>query len=287
MDITFNSINVDNYNLDTTLNSGQVFCWTNNNGIWFGATVDGLIILKQSKPNEILWQTYPQSDNFTLLHRYLRLDFDFGKFIDSAQNDSYLSIALTKFPGLRLVSQNTYEAIISFVVSAFKNIPAIKQSIQILSRMYGEKVNVNGNTYHLFPKLERIAEAKIEDLRKSKIGYRAEYISATAKNILYNNISFIDQSESETRKTLLSLKGIGNKVADCVMCYSLGFDNVTPLDVWGQRVLTKYYKLEEKMSYSKMREWTQSKFTEYTAWAGQYLFELVRKSKDDLNNIYH
>lgn len=276
---TFNSINVTNFDLDKTLTSGQFFVWEKSNEYWVGATIDGLIVLLQPNEHTILWQTYPENNNLSLVTRYLRLDFDIDPLAIALSKDAYTKKAYDKYRGLRLLRQNVHEATISFIVSANNNIPAIRKSIKKLSTMCNRSVLFQNKEYYLFPKISAIAELSIEELKTCSFGYRAKYIKESAARLITWNLeNFTRENEATIRNDLLTLPGVGNKVADCVLCYALGFDNVTPLDVWGQRILTQYYDIDPKLSYEKMRNWTQEKFFGYAAWAGQYLFEYIRNS---------
>jgi N-glycosylase/DNA lyase len=278
--MTLNTLEVENYNLDSTLTSGQSFVWRKENDLWFGSTIDGLIVLKQENPETILWQTFPAKDNLELVKRYLRTDFDYSSFLSKVQNDLIVQNAIKNYPGLRIMQQNFFETVISFIISANNNITSIRNNIRKLSILFGEKVSLEGNEYYLFPKLENIAESTIEQLRSCSLGYRSEYVKTTAITLSdageWFKIAKLD--EDTTRNELLKLKGVGEKVADCILCYSLGFDNVTPLDVWGHRVLTNYYKVDSTKSYKQMRDWYQSNFYNLAAWVGQYLFEEIRNS---------
>jgi N-glycosylase/DNA lyase len=286
--LLMNFIEVENYNLDLTLNSGQVFVWKKIDDFWYGSTVNGVIKLQQSQVqngglNEkkgIFWQTYPEKDNAEFIKEYLRLDDDYKIITQKIGQDVHVHKALQKFNGLRLLKQNFNETVISYIISTNKNIPAIKSSIAKLSEIYGQRLKVDGIEFFTFPNIEKLAEAKLEDLKISSIGYRAPYVLHTAQALASKNLNrdsdFQKMSEIQAREGLLKFMGVGPKVADCVLVYSLGFDNVTPLDRWGQRFLAQYYGLDPKLSYKEMRKWVQENFNGLAAWAGQYLFEMIR-----------
>lgn len=286
-----NFIEIENYDLDLTLNSGQVFVWKKIGDFWYGSTVNGVIKLhqlpRQSAVQDgkrgIYWQTYPEKDNEKLVRQYLRLDDDYDQIVKAIQHDKHVNLALGKYQGLRLLKQDFNETIISFIISANKNVPAIKSSIDKLSRLYGSMLKVDGLDFYTFPLVEKIAEADLSDLKSTSIGYRVPYVLDTAKVLALKDRnaenSIVNLSESEAREELLELMGVGPKVADCVLVYSLGFDNVTPLDRWGQRFLAQYYGLDPKLSYKEMRNWVQKNFNGFAAWAGQYLFEMIRNSE--------
>lgn len=276
-----NRIDIKNYDLDKTLSSGQTFVWEKEENEWIGKTTDSLIVLKQNNINEILWQTYPRKNNINLVNKYLRIDYEYEKFINKNFNDKYVEYAKNKYKGLRLLHQNFFETIISFIISTNKNIPAIKSSIQKLSKLYGKEVEYNNNKYHLFPSIKELSKANINDLKSTSIGYRADYIKETAKILLNNNIlnNTDKYTLQEIREELMKLKGVGDKVADCSLCYGLAIDTITPIDVWNRRVLEQYYNIRPNTSYKILREWIYNKFNIYTNILGQYLFEYIRENQ--------
>lgn len=275
-----NKTELHNYNLSLTLQSGQTFVWDFIDGYYYGFTTNSVIKLKQVKDN-LYWQTFPESDNWKLVKNYLRLDTDYTTILQRINKDKYLNSAIKHFPNLRLLRQDFNETVIAFILSARKNIKAVKGSLRELSKIFGEKVTVDNMVFYTFPKLENLASATLAELKDAKIGYRARFIKVTAKEIFTKNLqkTISALSEEDARSELKKLSGVGDKVADCVLLYSLGFDNAVPLDVWGQRFLTSYYGLDPKLPYAKMREWIRDYFEGFAGWAGQYLFEYIRNLK--------
>lgn len=276
--LMFNKIKIEDYNLDATLSSGQCFVWKKDGKLWYGSTSQGLIIVGQEGKNTLLWQTYPQSDNWELVKQYFRFDFDYQQFLNLYPEDEYIQKSIEKYSGLRLLKQDFVETTISYIIATNKNIPAIKKSIEKLSFLLGNKIILNNKEYYTFPTIERIAEAKCDLLKSCSFGYRVPYLNETSRVLLNSNISDWGMDEDYDRERLLKLKGVGNKVADCVLVFGLGYDNVTPLDVWGKRSLVDYYGLDPTMNYKVMREWTKTHFKGYASWAGQYLFEYIRNN---------
>jgi len=278
--LVLNKIQVEDYNLDYTLSSGQCFVWKKDGKLWYGSTSQGLIVVGQEGKDTILWQTYPQSDNWELINKYFRIDFDYDKFVNLYPNDEYIQKSIVKYPGLRLLKQDFVEMVISYIIATNKNIPAIKKSIEKMSFHLGNKIIVNNKEYYTFPTLPRIFEATYDLLKTCSFGYRVPYIKETSSALLRTDLTDWGIDEDYDRARLLNFKGVGNKVADCVLVFGLGYDNVTPLDVWGKRSLTNYYGLDPKMNYQMMREWTKMKFNGFASWAGQYLFEMIRNESD-------
>jgi N-glycosylase/DNA lyase len=118
----------------------------------------------------------------------------------------------------------------------------------------------------------------LNELLKCKLGFHAKYLKGVAQSLIDSDLArrIYDMEEDKARKELVKLHGVGNKIADCVLIYSLGFDNVTPLDVWGKRICTDIYNCNPKMKYEEMRAWIDKYFEGYAGWAGQFLFEYIR-----------
>ena len=277
-----NKLLLPDYDLNMTLLSGQSFSWDFEDDFYWGFTKDKGIKLKMDVETchgkSLLWQTYPEKDNIDFLKTYLRLKVNYPKIIKKIQKDNYIKSAIKKYPDLRLLKQDFEETLLSFLVSANNNIKSIRKIIRSMNRKFGKTVNIDGRKIFLFPKTEVIAEAKLEDLLECKLGFRAKYLKGAAKYLIENGLSkkIGQMSETQARSTLLGIKGVGEKIADCVLVFGLGFDNVTPLDVWGKRAFTKFYKLNPKMKYDKMRNWISNYFEGYAGWAGQFLYEYVR-----------
>ena len=147
-----------------------------------------------------------------------------------------------------------------------------------MNRKFGKAIKINGRKIFLFPKTEVIADAKLEDLLECKLGFRAKYLKGAAKHLIEKDFpkKIGKMAETDARNSLLEINGVGEKIADCVLVFGLGFDNVTPLDVWEKRAFTKFYKLNPKMKYEEMQMWAGNYFEGYAGWAGQFLYEYVR-----------
>ncbi len=283
-----NKLSLQNYNLHKTLLGGQAFTWDwdQHEHTFWGTMQDKLIQIKipdseQNKPipKFIYWQTYPKKDDGEFVNNYLRLNDNYSQIIKSISKDEYVSQSIDYNPGLRLLNQDFEQTLLSYTLASVKSISSIRQSIKLLSKKLGEKIRVKGKTYHLFPKAEVIAKASDSDLKQTKIGFRSKYLKSAASFLLENSlIEENNLTQQQVIERLKSIHGVGDKIADCVMCYSLGYDNITPVDVWGKRYLVEYYGLDPKSSYKEMRSWIEDYFGEYGAWAGQFLFEYIREN---------
>ena len=272
-----NKIPLQNYDLKTTLLGGQAFNFDPDGEYYWGFTQDKVIKLKEEE-GMLYWQTYPENDNYEFLKNYLRLDADYHEILKKIQKDKYIKAAIKKYPNLRLLNQDFEQTLLSFLISPNNNIKSIRKIIRALSKRFGKQVDINNKKIHLFPKTEVIAEAKLKDLLKCKLGFHAKFIKAAANYLIKKDLltKIKKLSEQDARSSLTEIKGVGNKIADCVLVFSLGFDNVTPLDIWGKRVLTRFYRVNPKIKYEEMRNWIDNYFKGYAGWAGQFLYEYIR-----------
>lgn len=274
-----NQISLKQYDLNMTLLGGQAFNWDfdPNEQCYWGFTQDKIIRFKKEK-DRLFWQTYPENNSHSFIKSYLRLNVDYSKIIKKIQKDKYIKAAIKHNPGIRLLKQDFDQTLLSFLISSNNNIRSIRKIVRSLCNKFGKEVNISRNKFYLFPDTKTIAEAKPESLLECKLGFRAKYLKAAAKHILETNLDkkIHYMNEQNARNSLINISGVGDKIADCILVFSLGFDNITPLDVWGKRFLTKYYKLSPKMKYVDMRGWVDNYFEGYAGWAGQFLYEYIR-----------
>lgn len=282
-----NKLYLPNFNFEKTLLGGQAFDWEmesiGEDKVFYGTTQSRLVKLVVPRDyykgkNEVMWQTYPETDDAGFIKSYLRIDEDYKKILKNINKDEHIKMAIANSPSLRLLSQGFDQTTLSFIISSFNSIKSIRTRINKMKKDLGEKVEVDGQAFYLFPKTEVIADARVDLLMSHSLGYRAKYIKEAANILLRENLAakVKDMDEESTRKELLKLPGVGDKVADCIMVFSLKYDNLTPLDVWGKRVFTDLYGLDPKMKYSDVRKWLNDYFDGYAAWAGQFLFEWYR-----------
>jgi N-glycosylase/DNA lyase len=275
-----NYLELLNYDLEQTLLGGQAFSWYKNaEGYYIGTTEKVAFKLKHQN-NLLVWQTYPELDNFKYLRKYIRYDVDYPNIVKTIAKDKYINKAIEAYPNLRLLQQDLYQTIISFIISTNNNLSSIKGTVARISKAYGKEVIVDNEKVHLFPSIEALAAASLEDLQKLKLGYRAKYVKESAQMLLTMDLELkvAVLSEEELVNELLKLPGVGRKVVDCILLFGLANDTVTPIDVWGYRILSEYYGLNVKTSYNKLRQWLKDYFEGYAGWAGQFLFEYIRNN---------
>ena len=218
---------------------------------------------------------------------YFDLDRNYEEIKEKLSNiDEYLAESIKYGEGIRILNQDLWEMIISFIVSANNNIPRIKGIIDRMSQKYGDKIEFRGKAYYTFPTIEALSTASIEDLRTLGLGFRDKYIYETTKKIKNGDVNLEEmKNESDTtkiRNQLLTLSGVGPKVADCILLFStLKRFDVFPIDVWVRRVMNDLYihnPDEGKVNKKEIEQLARAKFGKLEGIAQQYLFYWKREN---------
>ena len=276
-----NKLYYPNFNHKVTLLGGQSFSWDIVNideNMYLGWT-DKYVVVIRVVGDYIYWQTYPSLNSESVISRYFRVGVDSVHIENIIGKDEHVKLAITKFSGIKILKQPLNLTILSFIISANNNIKAIRRSVRILSNMFGDVVEVPVlGKITLFPTVEALAKASIDDIRKAKVGFRAKYLKETSEILLYSGLSerFDVMNQEEQLKALLQLPGVGNKIADCVMVFAGDAMDITPMDVWGKRILKDLYGIPDTWKYEQYREWIRKQWGGFGAYAGQYLFEWYR-----------
>ncbi len=267
-------------NLENTINSGQVFLWKKQDNFWYG--VNGQDILKIDNLGDVISHNNKKYDFF-------RSNDDIEKIIKSISKDKTTKIAVKKYLGLRLIRQDPFQCFISFIVSSNSNIQKIKSSLEKISIKFGTKIKFDNQEFHSFPEPNKIANASIQEIQSCGVGYRAKFIIDAAKMVESKKIDFERLKKSnyhDAKETILTVPGIGNKVADCILLFSLDKTEAFPLDTWMIRILKKYYlkKFEIKTKsitekqYNILHEKIVNYFGPYAGYAQQFLFKMEREN---------
>ncbi|WP_067958143.1 DNA glycosylase [Nitrosopumilus sp. Nsub] len=266
--------------IDNSINSGQVFLWQKSKNYWYG--IDGQNILKINQKGKIQSMQNMKTS-------FLRKNDDIEKIIKSVSRDKTIKKAVKKYEGLRIFNQDPFQCMISFIISSNSNIQKIKSSLEKISRKFGKKVVIEDQEFFLFPKPEKIAKASISEIKTCGVGYRAPFIKEAAKMVTEKKINFEylkNSNYDETKRNLRLIPGVGNKVADCIMLFSLNKLDAFPLDTWMIKILEKYYskefQIETKTITEKQYEILHEKivdyFGPYCGFAQQFLFKMEREN---------
>ena len=273
--IEYNTINLEN-----TINSGQVFLWKKQKEFWYG--INGQDILKINNSGNVTSLGSKKYDFF-------RNSDNIEKIIKSISKDKTTKIAVKKYLGLRLLRQDPFQCFISFIVSSNSNIQKIKSSLEKISVKFGTKIRFDNQEFNIFPEPKKIANASIQEIQNCGVGYRAKFIIDAAKMVESRQIDFDYLRKSNyhnAKEMILTVPGIGNKVADCILLFSLDKIEAFPLDTWMIRILQKYYlekfKIETKSitekQYSILHEKIVKHFGPYAGYAQQFLFKMEREN---------
>ena len=249
------------------LDCGQVFRYRNEGDCHTVISKDKICLLQKSDSCVIM-----KTDDADYFIDYFDLDKDYASIKNELRAYDGLSDAVEYGKGIRILRQDPFETIISFIVSANNNIPRIKGILERMCALLGEKKD----GYYAFPTPERMAEADPDLFRSIGAGYRAEYISDTARKLVGFDFDAIRKADTATaRKTLVGLKGVGNKVADCILLFAFGKTDLFPMDTWSKKIYSALGFPEEK-NPDKMAQRLVERFGNNAGLAQQYLYYYYR-----------
>ncbi len=268
------------FNLKYTLECGQCFRWkVIDDSEYIGVIYDRVIRIKQEGNKLLIWSNKKEDLKEVVVH-YFDLEKDYELLEKRiAKIDNNIAKSLEYSSGIRILNQPLFETIISYIISANNNIKRISRSVNDISKRYGKEVEFEGEKYYLFPTLTQMKDVTIDDLLSDGTGFRARYIKHDIEYFLEHPF-FLKELQKlnteEAAKILSSLMGIGPKVADCILLFSLGKSEVFPIDVWVKRIMEKLYFKENK-SLKEIKKYANEKFGEYGGIVQQHLFHNVRE----------
>jgi len=274
---------MDNYckiNLENTINSGQVFLWKKNQNNWYG--INGQSILRINNSGKIKSYSKQKID-------YFREKDNLEKILKSISKDKTTRQAVKKYLGLRLLRQDPFQCFISFIVSSNSNIQKIRICLENICKNFGEKVFFENKEFFLFPEPKILASASIQEIKNCGVGYRSNFIILASEMVYSNEINFeyLKKCEYFKAKEIISnVPGVGDKVADCILLFSLDKLEAFPLDRWMIRILEKYYPHIFELStksithrqYEILHEKITNYFGPYSGYAQQFLFKMEREN---------
>ena len=266
--------------IDNSINSGQVFLWEKDGINWYG--INGQDILKINENGAI-------KSILNLKTNFFRKNDNIQEIIRSISKDKTVKKAVKEYEGLRIFKQDPFQCMISFIISSNSNIQKIKSSLEKITKKFGTKVKIGDKEFITFPKPENIANASINEIKACGVGYRSPFIKEAAKMVVLQKIDFkyLEKCDyHEAKKNMCLVPGIGNKVADCIMLFSLNKLEAFPLDTWMIKILEKYYSKEFKIEtktitqkqYELLHEKIVNHFGPYCGYAQQFLFKMEREN---------
>jgi len=281
---TKNGIIVDNirdFNPVHIFECGQCFRWIKEqNGSYTGVANGRVVNVDVCKDKLIINNTNLQEFK-DIWFEYFDLGRDYSIIKEKLAEDEVMKKAIEFGYGIRILKQDIWETLISFIISANNRIPMIMKSVYLLSKTYGTEITYNGNKYYTFPGPEKLSGSCIEELEACRVGFRCKYLLETSA-IIKNRQVLLEKLESmdtfKAREELKKLPGVGNKVADCTLLYSGVKTDVFPTDVWVKRVMEVLF-FGREATLAEIQEFAEKKFGPLRGIAQQYLFYYARENK--------
>ena len=273
---------VKDFNIEQILECGQCFHFVKLKDMeYVTVAYDKALRIKQESDTVILYDT-DMNDYNSVWKKYFDMDTDYGKIKKYLkENCKELTDAIREKSGIRILRQDFTETLLSFIISQNKQIPHIKQIVAGISKEYGRLAGViEGQEFYSFPKLEELLRITEDDFRSLKTGFRAPYLCDAISHLKEwgEMESLADLSYEEAKNKLMTIKGVGDKVANCVLLFGLGYTSAFPVDVWIKRIMESIY-FKEDTSKDKIMDYAKERFGEYGGYAQQYLFYFARDGK--------
>ena len=276
-------LKIEYFNLKYTLECGQCFRWMKiEENEYIGVIKDRVVKIKQIE-NKI----YVRSNNMDNIEKIIKEYFDLNKdyeFIEKriSKIDENVNKAVRNTSGIRILNQDFFETLMSYIISANNNIPRISRSVNLISEKYGKKIVFENEEYFLFPTAEELKQVTEDEFKKCGVGFRARYLKHAVEDVLNGKIDIknIDNITTEAlKKKLLTIMGVGQKVADCILLFSCKRSEVFPIDVWVERVMTNLYFKEygRAMKKKEILEYADKNFKKDAGIVQQHLFYNVRE----------
>ncbi|WP_435347263.1 DNA-3-methyladenine glycosylase family protein [Haloarchaeobius sp. HRN-SO-5] len=291
------------FDAHATLESGQSYLWRREDGRMYEGDDDGTpwyytvldlderdasrVPLPGDGPHVVCVRTTDEAveweatcDAHDAVVHLLRLDDDLDAIVADAPDETLVAEAYDAYRGLRLVDDPPFGCTISFICSAQMRVERIHEMVSTLARTYGDEVSFDGDTYHAFPRPEQLAATTEADLRDLGLGYRAPYVQRTAEMVAAGEAHPADAAGREyeaAREYLTRFVGVGDKVADCILLFSLGYDEAIPLDTWMRTVVSDYYPDCDRGNYVETSRALRERFGgRYAGYVQTYVFHLLR-----------
>ena len=261
---------VKDFDMNDIYDSGQCFRWKKiNDSEFIGVIANGVCRVIQNG-DDISFIGVSED----VARIYFDLDRDYGEIKSILGSDEIMKKAIAYGPGLRILNQDRWETLVSFIISANNNIPRISSSIEKLSQKFGQEIILGNKEYYLFPTAEELKDATEEEIRECGVGFRAKYIKKAVFDYLTGNIDLdriADMDYDSARKELLKVTGVGPKVANCILLFSMQKIEAFPIDVWIKKMVEELYFGEEKSNH-EIEAFAKERFGDLGGIAQQYLF---------------
>lgn len=276
---------VKNFNIKQIVECGQCFRWERVDELdYIGVAYGRVIEVVQNKDKVTIYNTNEEDFN-NIWFNYFDLDRDYSKIKQELAYDEILSKSIEFGYGIRILNQEYFEILISFIISARNSIPSIMKTIKKIAQKWGNPIEYKGNVYYTFPTADMLKDVTLEEIQQTGASFRSKYILDTIQNVNKSNVEreydlnyIASLNDDECHIALQKFKGVGAKVADCIMLFSMGKVSAFPVDVWVKRAMMYFYNAEEG-SLNKIRIFARNKFKDVAGFAQQYLFYYARENK--------
>ncbi len=272
--------NILHFHPKHTFDCGQCFRWYEENDGSYTGVVKGKVLNVSFLDNNLVIDNITEDEFNKIFINYFDLNRDYASVKKLFEKDGFLKDAMDFGWGIHILNQEIFECLISFIISTQNQIPRIKKIVNGLSEMFGDKIEYKGNLYYSFPTAEQLKRAKAEDFDNLKAGYRGAYILDAVKKILSGEVNLdnvLKMSYTDAKAELMKIKGVGPKVADCVLLFSAGKSEAFPVDVWVKRTMNKLY-MEKESNEKQILSFAEKYFGEYAGFAQQYMFYYSREN---------
>lgn len=277
--VILENVSPDDISIKDTFECGQCFRWEKleDEGSYFGIAHGKRLVVQQTQTHIKMFCN--KQDFSDIWYDYFDLSVDYDAIKEKLRKDDIMNKAISSSPGIRLLNQELFETTISFITSSNSNIKRITKNIKDLCRLLGEPIS---GGYYAFPTIKAVSEADICTINECKAGFRCDYIQSSAIMIKAMSESFdkkryVKLGYDETKKELMKLKGVGHKVADCIILFSGISSSAFPTDVWVKRIMQDLY-IKKDVSIDYVLKYGQEKFGNLAGYAQQYLFHYARSN---------
>jgi len=272
--------NPKDFKLKEILECGQCFRWKRQeDGSYIGVIKEGVIHIKEL-PEEVIFEGVVEGDFEKICCHYFDLERDYSKIKEEiSKNDKNMQMAIHYGSGIRILNQNPWEMLISYIISAANNIPRISKTIETLSKKYGKEIEMGGEKFYLFPTPEELEKVTMEELRECNLGFRDKYVKKATQMVLEQTIQLNkigSMNYENAKKYLMQIPGVGAKVADCILLFGFGKLEAFPVDTWIKKVMNELYT--DSTNITKINHYATQKFGKYAGVAQQYLFYYAREN---------
>lgn len=263
---------------------GQCFRWTKEKDESYTGVIKNSVINVKKIGNDIHFSGNCEGNIQTICEEYFNLQTNYEEIKKKLSNiDEFLKNSIEYGKGIRILKQDLWETLLSFIISANNNIPRIKIIIERIAQKYGNKIEFKNKIYYTFPTPEMLQNASVEDFRSLGLGFRDVRIYETVQKTLKGEINLEELKQEQNteilREHLLKIPGVGPKVADCVLLFALNKFDVFPVDVWVKRVISELYFSNKEQTPKVIHEFAEKQYGNLAGLAQQYLFYWRRENE--------